>query len=180
MTALRTLFSAALLTVVVCACARDTQRASDAASPPGAEPTAAVNYAAPNLPPEVLTAVKAAVPDMTIREAERKERDGRVYYDVEGVKADGSEIELDLLGENGAFKVVEIQRDIAWADAPEVARTAAGASSKPFEPARVIESRQTDGSVIYELFTQGAPAKPALEVRVMDGKAEVLKDEWPH
>jgi hypothetical protein len=45
---------------------------------------------------------------------------------------------------------------------------------------RVIESTQTDGSVIYELFAQGAPEKPSLEVRVTDGKAEVLEEEWKH
>jgi hypothetical protein len=117
---------------------------------------------------------------MEIKEAERKEREGRVYYDVEGVKADGSEIELDLLGENGAFRVVEIQRDIEWAEAPESARAAAAASANSFEPVRVIESQQTDGSIVYELFAEGAPAKPALEVRVANGVAEVLKEEWPH
>jgi hypothetical protein len=136
--------------------------------------------APPSLPPALLSAVTAAVPDMVIREAERKERDGRVYYDVEGVKADGSEIELDLLQENSVFKVVEIQRDIAWADAPESARAAAAGSPEAFEPVRVIESRQTDGSVLYELFAADASAKPSLEVRVADGRAEVLKEESRH
>jgi hypothetical protein len=61
-----------------------------------------------------------------------------------------------------------------------VAREAAAASEKTFEPVRVIESTQTDGSVIYELFAAGAPEKPSLEVRVVEGKAEVLKEEWLH
>ena len=99
---------------------------------------------------------------------------------MEGARPDGSEVELDVLNENGEYKVVEIQRDIPWSEAPEEARTAAASSSRPFEPVRVIESKQTDGAVIYELFTEGAPEKPALEVRVVDGKAEVLKEEWPH
>jgi hypothetical protein len=120
------------------------------------------------------------MPDMQVREFERKERDGRVYYDVEGVMPDGSEMELDLLEEAGAFKVVEFQRDVPWTAAPENVREAAAASSRPFEPVRVIESRQTDGSVVYELFAPNAPDKPALEVRVADGKVEVLKEEWPH
>jgi hypothetical protein len=34
--------------------------------------------------------------------------------------------------------------------------------------------------VIYELFADGQPATPALEVRVVDGRAEVLKEAWPH
>ena len=165
--------------LVIGGCTRDQQPAQDS-SPSSTTDVAPSEVAAPNLPPEVLTAVNAAVPDMDIKEAERKERDGRVYYDVEGVKADGSEIELDLLEENGAFKVVEIQRDIPWAAAPESARAAAAASPKAFEPVRVIESRQTDGSVIYELFAAGATERPALEVRVANGQAEVLKEEWPH
>jgi hypothetical protein len=135
---------------------------------------------AATLPAEVLSIVTNAVPGINIEGAERKEREGRVYYDVEGTRADGSEVELDLLEENGAYKVVEIQRDIPWAEAPEPARTAAAGAERPFEPVRVIESTQTDGSVIYELFAEGAPEKPALEVKMANGKAEVLKEEWPH
>jgi hypothetical protein len=44
----------------------------------------------------------------------------------------------------------------------------------------VIESRQTDGTVIYELFADGAPAMPALEVALRDGQAKVLAEVWPH
>ena len=135
---------------------------------------------AANLPPELVSVVTGAVPGMQIEGAERKERDDRVYFDVEGKRADGSEVELDVLQEGNTYKVVEIQRDISWSEAPEIARTAAAASEKVFEPVRVIESTQTDGSVIYELFAEGAPKKPALEVRVTDGKAEVLKEEWLH
>jgi hypothetical protein len=135
---------------------------------------------AASLPAEVSRLVSDAVPGIQIQGAERKEREGRVYYDVEGVRADGSEVELDVLNDGGRYEVVEIQRDIPWTEAPESARAAAASSAKPFEPVRVIESTQTDGSVIYELFVKGAPQKPALEVRVKDGKAEVLKEEWPH
>jgi hypothetical protein len=133
-----------------------------------------------SLPPQLLSVVTNAVPGMQVEEVERKEREGRVYYDIEGKRADGSEVELDLLQEGESYKIVEIQRDIAWPEAPESARAAAAASGKAFEPVRVIESTQTDGSVIYELFAQGAPDKPSLEVRVVDGKAEVLAQEWMH
>lgn len=135
---------------------------------------------AANLPPDLLAVVMNAVPGMQIEGAERKERDDRVYYDVEGRRADGSEVELDVLQEGGNYKVVEIQRDIPWNEAPQAARDAAAASEKTFEPVRVIESTQTDGSVIYELFAAGSPEKPSLEVRVIEGKAEVLKEEWLH
>ena len=133
-----------------------------------------------SLPPELVTVVMNTVPGIQIEEAERKEREDRVYYDVEGKRPDGSEVELDVLQEGDGYKVVEIQRDIEWSAAPEVARAAAASAPNAFEPVRVIESTQTDGSVIYELFAAGSPEKPSLEVRVADGKAEVLKEEWKH
>lgn len=133
-----------------------------------------------DLPPGVMPAVEAAVPGMKVEEAERKEREGRVYYDVEGTRPDGSEVELDLLQKGDTFEVVEIQRDIPWTEAPENVRKTATASPKTFEPVRVIESKQTDDSIIYELFKADQPDKPALEVQLKDNAAKVLTEEWPH
>lgn len=127
-------------------------------------------------PVDVVAAVKQAMPDMKIAEAELKERDGRRYYDVEGTLPDGSEIELDLLQTAQGWQVVEIQRDIAWNTAPAPVIAAAGRA----RPVRVIESRQTDGSIVYELFAEGKPAAPSLEVMWKDGKARVLTEVWPH
>lgn len=135
---------------------------------------------AAEVPPDVAAAVKAAMPQMKITEAERKARDGRRYYDVEGVLPDGSEIELDMLQTAAGWQVVEIQRDIAWASAPAQVHAAAQPAWKGPAPARVIESKQTDGSIVYELFAPGRPGTPALEVMLKDGKAEVLKEVWPH
>lgn len=132
------------------------------------------------LPAELAALVERTVPGMKVAEAERKEREGRVYYDVEGTRPDGSEVELDILQEGAAFRVVEIQRDIAWAAAPAEARAAAAAKPGSFAPERVIESTQPDGSVIYELFAPGKPAEPAMEVRLAGGKAEVLGERWAH
>lgn len=142
------------------------------AAPAMAEPKVAVA----DIPPAVVAAVQAAQPGMTITEAELKERDGRRYYDVEG-EVGGEEIELDLLQTGETWTVVEIQRDIAWADAPANVRAAAGNVS----PVRVIESKQAaDGSIIYELFAEGKPAEPSLEVMLKDGEASVLSERWPH
>lgn len=143
-------------------------------------PTTTSEVAVADLPPDLMAVVANAVPGIKVQGAERKEREGRVYYDVEGQRADGTEVELDVLQEGAGYSIVEIQRDISWSEAPEFVRSAAAASEKAFEPVRVIESKQTDGSVIYELFAEGAPAKPSLEVRAADGKAEVLKEEWMH
>lgn len=133
-----------------------------------------------DLPSAVVALVKGTVPDITITEAQKKEREGRIYFDVEGTTPKG-EIELDVMqtGE-GAYSVVEIQRDIAWADAPAEVRAAAAKAEKKVEPVRVIESKQTDGSVIYELFAAGVPKDPSLEIMVKNGQVSVLKEVWPH
>lgn len=127
--------------------------------------------AAADLPAGVRAAVLARVPDMKITEAERKARGGMVFYDVEGTRSDGSAVELDLIEEKGAYRVVEMQRDVAWADAPVPVRTAAKAAPDAFEPVRVIESLQEDGTTIYELFAPGRPAEPAAEVEWRGGEA---------
>jgi hypothetical protein len=146
-----------------------------------ASPALAQKVPAAQLPKEVTAKVAAAAPGMTIVEAELKEREGRRYYDVEGKLADGSELELDLLETPQGWTVVEIQRDIAWAAVPKVARDAAAPAWKAAAPpVRVIESKQTDGQIIYELFVAGKPQTPALEVAFKDGAAKVLTEVWPH
>ena len=124
-----------------------------------------------DLPQGVRDAVLARVPGIKIAEAERKERDGKIFFDVEGMRPDGSPVELDLIEEAGAFRVVEMQRDIAWADAPAPVRAAASAPDDAFTPARVIESTQEDGTIVYELFAPGKADEPAAEVNWKDGKA---------
>ena len=153
---------------------------ADAAAPGAAPATAITPTAAADIPEAVRAAVLAARPGMTIAEAELKEREGRRYYDVEGT-VDGAEVELDLLETPQGWQVVEIQRDIPWATVPAGVSAAAGQARAGFVPVRIIESTQAaDGAVIYELFAEGQPATPALEVRVKDGRTEVLKEVWPH
>ncbi len=144
--------------------------------------TAVSNLATSDLPAGLAELVEATVPGMTITEAERKEREGRIYYDVEGTRPDGSEVEIDVLaGADGKLTAVEVQRDIDWATAPAPVRAAAAAKKDAFTPERVIESRQVEGGeTIYELFALGKPKEPAMEVRWQDGKAEVLSERWAH
>lgn len=150
-------------------------------SPPPAPPDVVITeLSAADVPEAVRAAAMAASPEMTILGAEKKVREGRVYFDVEGELPDGSEIELDMLETADGVEVVEIQRDLDWGDVPAMARDAAVAVKADVAPVRVIESKQTDGSVIYELFAEGQPGDPAMEVRVMDGAAEVLAERWPH
>lgn len=133
-----------------------------------------------DLPAAAVVAIGAAAPELRITGAELKAREGRRYLDVEGRLPDGAELELDLLENDAGWTVVEIQRDVVWLATPEAVRKAAAARWKGPEPVRVIESRQTDGAVIYELFAAGRPAKPSLEVQSKAGIVTLLDDEWPH
>lgn len=132
------------------------------------------------LPASVIAAVETERPGFEIEEVLKKVRDGRTYYDVEGETAEGAEIEFDVLMHGDLAEIVEIQRDLDWADIPEDVRAIALDASGGAEPVRVIESTQTDGAVIYELFADGQPADPAWEVRVHAGKVELLTERWLH
>lgn len=167
-----------LATGVIVAAACSPAPAPTPDAPPA--PTSITPTAVADLPEAVRAAVLAARPGMIILEAELKERDGRRYYDVEGT-LDGAGLELDLLETPTGWQVVEIQRDLAWTAVPASVQAATATARAGFTPVRIIESTQADdGSVIYELFADGQPATPALEVRVREGRAEVLKEVWPH
>jgi hypothetical protein len=163
------------------ACNASTEQSDEAAkakvSTTGKEQTALAN-----VPKEVLDAARAAQPTMKLAEAEAEVRDGRNYYDVAGTLPDGSEIELDLMQGPKGWSVVETQRDIAFASAPEKVRATSAKVDAQFAPERVIESRQADGIVIYELFgpkpQQGEPRK--VEIKYDGSTAELLTKEWAH
>ncbi len=109
-------------------------------------------------------------------------RPSRTYYDVAGRLPDGSEIELDLLQQPSGWTVVETQRDIAFEAAPEPVRAASARADASFKPVRVIESRQNDGLIIYELFgpaPSGGEGRK-IEIKYDGGKAELLTKEWAH
>ncbi|SKB89202.1 hypothetical protein [Sphingopyxis flava] len=168
----------AILLTAACGAPSDQSEARGEASavlPSG--PEAQIDaVAAANLPAGVREAVLSRVPGMTITGAERKQRDGMIFYDVEGTRPDGSEVELDLLEDKGRFTIVEVQRDIRWAEAPAPVIAAARAAPDAFEPVRVIESMQEDGTVIYELFAAGNPEEPASEIDWKDGRAAVRRE----
>ena len=141
-----------------------------ACSPPAA--TDQATAPAPDIDPAIVSVVTAAMPGVTITGGES---DGADEFEVTGT-LDGQEYEFDLMGPEGGWRVVEIQRDIVWGDAPAPVRDLVATAPNGFLPERVIESRQpADGSVVYELFAPGAaPGHPTLEVRFMDGEAAIL------
>lgn len=125
------------------------------------------------VPPEVLAVATAAHPGFVPAEAEAETRDGRDYFDIGGRLADGSEVEFDIVRRGARWEVVETQRDIALAAAPPAVRSAA----EGFVAIRVIESRQSDGLVIYELYDS---KQRKLEIKWDGKKAEKLTAEWAH
>ena len=135
-----------------------------------------------DVPAAVLAAAMAVRPGFRAAEAEAETRDGRNYYDVGGILPDGSKVEFDIMEEGGRWRVVEVQRDILLASAPELVRAAASAHDRQFVPTRVIESIQADGLIIYELFGPSGSDPQGRKVEIKwDGKsALVLTQEWAH
>ena len=168
MTRLQSALTALALAAMACSPAPSETTPSET-TPPQA--------AASAVPPEIATVVSAAAPGITITNGEL---DATNEYEATGRMPNGDEIELDLVQSNGAWTVLEIQRDVPWSSVPEPVRAAATAAPNSFEPVRVIESRQpADGSVVYELFSAAdqnrpTPGGPSMEVRWHDGKAAVI------
>lgn len=134
-----------------------------------------VDLALADVPAAALAAAQAEIPGFTLEEAEAEVRGGTDYLDLEGTRPDGSEVELDLRRVGEDWRVVEIQRDIAFADVPR-AVVAALPQAVTGEPVRVIESVQTDGGIVYEMFYGADRVKH--EVLVRDGTPEYLTEEW--
>jgi hypothetical protein len=162
------------LALTAAACSPPASETTPAAEPAGAPAPAATS----GVPADIAAVATAAAPGTSITGGEMN--NNQTQFEVTGTMPNGDEVELDLAQANGTWVVEEIQKDIPWASAPEPVRAAAAASPNAFEPVRVIESREPkEGAIIYELFAAapqgGAPTGgPAMEVRWMNGKAEVL------
>jgi hypothetical protein len=149
------------LAVALAACTPPAENAAEQPAPSAASP----------VDPAIAAVVEAAMPGVTITSGAA---DGAGEFEVTGTMG-GQEYEFDLMGPDGGWRVVEIQRDITWGDAPAPVRDVVATAPNAFLPERVIESRQpADGSVVYELFAPGAPDAPAMEVRFMNGEAAIM------
>jgi hypothetical protein len=171
-----------VLCVLAGACTDGATEAQSESPAAKVETTGKVEAALSEVPREVLAAAQAARPGFVPSEAQAETRDGRRYFDLGGRLPDGAEIEFDIMEEGGRWRVVETQRDLAFEAAPAAVRQAAAAHDSKFVPGRVIESVQNDGVTIYELYGPGGgnPQGRKVEVKLADGKAEVLKKEWAH
>jgi hypothetical protein len=45
---------------------------------------------------------------------------------------------------------------------------------------RVIESTQTDGAIIYEVFIEGHSSDPRFEIYSKEGEFKLLSTRWEH
>ena len=133
------------------------------------------------VPAEVMAVARAAQPELDISEAEYETRDGNEYYDVGGTLPDGSELELDMTKIDGAWTVVETQRDIGMELVPGRVGELLSGKFPEWQPERIIESDQGDGVIVYEFFGKtesGADTK--IEIKWVESQAELLIDEWVH
>jgi hypothetical protein len=134
-----------------------------------------------DVPPEVLAVARAKRPALTFTEAEKEIRGGRQYFDLEGHDDAGNEIELDMMLGDTGWVVVEIQRDLTWDMVPEQVQEKLHANVPGVTPARIIESDQDNGTIVYEFFTRDKAGKESkYEVSLTGEEAMFLKEEWKH
>ena len=133
------------------------------------------------IPASAMDEIKAIKPGFVVEEAEKEFKHGNVYLDIEG-EADGKEIEFDMLQTESGWKVVEVQRDLTWAQLPKDVAEALKDDAPTFEPKRIIESVQYGTEItIYEFYAVDAEGKESRkEVKVENGVATVLDKEWTH
>ena len=134
-----------------------------------------------DIPKEVLAVVRQARPKAQITGAEKEWKHGKTYIDVEAKDEQGAEIEFDLLQTEKGWKIAEVQRDLAFKDVPKPVSESLLAKHPGAKPARVIESDQGDGVIVYEFFLVAADkSEKKHEVKFEAGKATLLKTEWKH
>ena len=130
-----------------------------------------------DVPKAIISVIKKASPQFKMGEAEKELKHGNTYYDIEGVDGNGNEIEFDmLLGEDGSWSIAEIQRDLTLEQCPKMV-VDLYQSKVGVEPARIIESDQGDGTIIYEFYTSESGKEKKYEIKL---SAQLLEKEWTH
>lgn len=134
-----------------------------------------------SVPAQALESVRKLQPGFELREAESESKHGNQYLDLEGVTAEGKEIEFDmLLNEQNLWEVVEIQRDLSLDECPQPVRELYHEHFEAPEPQRIIESKQMDGLIIYELYFVEAGQTTKSEIKLDGDTATLLEEEWTH
>ncbi|EWH08256.1 putative alginate lyase [Catenovulum agarivorans DS-2] len=134
-----------------------------------------------DIPAGVIKQIAAVRPKFVAKEAEKEFKHGKVYIDVEGLDQYGNEIEFDMLQQDGTWKIVEIQRDLEMSQCPDSVVIALTKAHPDIQPKRIIESEQATGEIIYEFYTVDSAGQEAkYEVKLANGTAELLNQEWQH
>jgi len=130
-----------------------------------------------DVPAGVTSVILNANPKFKMQEAQKELKHGNTYFDIEGLDANGNEIEFDmLLGEDGSWSIAEIQRDLTLEQTP--APVASLYQSKVnVSPKRIIESDQGDGVIVYEFYTVESEQEKKYEIKL---QVELLEKEWKH
>lgn len=131
-----------------------------------------------DVPSEVKDVIKAAHPKFTMQEAEKELKHGNTYFDIEGLDGNGNEIEFDmLLTEDGSWRIAEIQRDLTLAQCPQIVVSLLNARVPNINVARIIESDQGDGVIVYEFYTVDGQIEKKYEIKL---EVSFLEKEWAH
>ena len=131
-----------------------------------------------DVPDGVKSVILKNNPEFKMLEAEKESKHGNTYFDVEGLDAQGNEIEFDmLLGEDGSWSIAEIQRDLTLEQSPEPVINLYKERVGDIEPRRIIESDQGDGVIVYEFYTLEEGKEKKYEIKLA---VEFLEKEWKH
>lgn len=137
-----------------------------------------VEVALSDVPDAVKNIIKSAYPKFTMQEAEKELKHGNTYFDIEGLDKNGNDLEFDmLLGKDGTWSIAEIQRDLSEKQTPEKVVQLFRQHANNVDIARIIESDQGDGVIIYEFYTVKDKKEKKYEVKV---EYTFLEKEWQH
>lgn len=130
------------------------------------------------VPASIFELIKKSHPGFKAKEAEKELKHGNTYFDIEGLDAKGNEIEFDmLLQKDGSWRIAEIQRDLNKKQVPALVYKTFKQASSDSQPARIIESDQGGGVIVYEFYTKGKDKEKKYEVKLT---VELLEKEWKH
>ena len=131
-----------------------------------------------DVPDAVKSVILSRNPGFKMQEAEKELKHGNTYFDIEGLDAQGNEIEFDmLLGEDGSWSIAEIQRDLSLEQCPEPVVNLYNKRVEDITPKRIIESDQGGGVIVYEFYTVEGGKEKKYEIKLA---VDFLEKEWKH
>jgi len=131
-----------------------------------------------DVPAGVTSVILSANPAFKMKEAQKELKHGNTYFDIEGLDADGNEIEFDMLLEkDGTWRIAEIQRDLTLEQTPEPVSVLFKSKVSNVLPKRIIESDQGGGVIVYEFYTVESDLEKKYEIKL---EVEFLEKEWKH